>query len=63
MDTRYELSDYLNRPGKTQVSLAKAVGLTQGAVFQMLRSDRSIFVIEREDGSLALEEVKTIGAV
>lgn len=57
---KYTLRDYLDRPGKTQTGLAKDVGLTQGAINQMLKKKRNIFVIEHSDGSLKLEEVRLI---
>ncbi len=60
MAKRLSLKDYLADPANTQVALAKAVGVTQGAIFQMLRAERAIFVIEHPDGRIELEEIKRI---
>ena len=56
------LEKYLSTPGNTQTGLAKKAGLTQGAIFQMVRAGRNIFVIPQADGSVELEEVKRLGA-
>lgn len=60
METRTPLPEYLSRPGNTQVQLAQTVGKTQGAIHQMLKAQRNIFVVEHSDGSLYLEEVKRL---
>lgn len=58
---RYTLQDYLAVDGHTQTGLAKAVGVTQGAINQMVKSGRQIFVIQSDDDSLKLEEVRRLG--
>lgn len=60
METRTPLTEYLSRRENTQVRLAKTVGKTQGAIHQMIKSQRNIFVVEHSDGSLYLEEVKRL---
>jgi hypothetical protein len=52
------LSKYIEIHGQT--GLAKLVGLTQGAVYQMTISERNIFVVET-DNEAALFETKQIG--
>lgn len=52
------LSEFIEIHGQT--GLAKLVGLTQGAVYQMTQSQRNIFVIEN-DTEAALFETKQIG--
>ncbi|MCH8506845.1 MAG: Cro/CI family transcriptional regulator [Ectothiorhodospiraceae bacterium] len=61
MTTRSTLEQYLSQPGRSQAALARRTGVTQGAVHQMLRSGRCIFVVEHDDGSLELQEIKRIG--
>lgn len=59
MPTRTPLIDWLAQPDHTQGGLARAVGITQGAVSQMVRSSRLIFVVE--DGEqIWLEEHKRL---
>jgi len=61
MEKRTSITDYLRPKGEqTQKGLADLVGLTQGAIFQMVRDGRNIFVIEHLDGRVELEEVKRI---
>jgi len=52
------LHKYIEIHGQT--GLAKLVGLTQGAVYQMTISKRNIFVLEN-DTEAALFETKQIG--
>jgi predicted transcriptional regulator len=60
---KYKLSEYLALPGNTQTALAKSVGITQGAVSQMLIKRRPVYVIVRDDGTVELEQVRKIGRV
>lgn len=60
MAIKTELRQYLAMVGNTQVRLAKSVGVTQGAIFQMLKSNRRIVVVEQDDGSLLLEETRQV---
>ncbi|MCF7540615.1 Cro/CI family transcriptional regulator [Pseudomonas petrae] len=53
------LAEYLSEHG-SQPRLATALGITQSAVSQMLKSTRSIFVHVFDDGSLEAVEVKRI---
>lgn len=53
------LAEYLSEHG-SQPRLATALGITQSAVSQMLKSSRSIFVHVFDDGSLEAVEVKRI---
>ncbi|MEM1191529.1 MAG: Cro/CI family transcriptional regulator [Pseudomonadota bacterium] len=51
------LQDYVEEHGQT--TTARRAGLTQGAIWQMLNSDRQIFV--DEDGqTVSLSELKEI---
>lgn len=52
------LSEYQAIHGQTET--ARRAGVTQGAVWQMLQSNRQIFVIEHDDGTVELEEIKKI---
>lgn len=61
MNDGTSLVDYLKRPGKTQSGLAASAGVTQGAIHQMMKSGRSIFVREHDDGRVDLYEIKPIG--
>ena len=54
------LQDYLSNPVNTQTKLAKDVGVTQGAINQMLTSGRTIYVIISGE-HIALEEVRQLG--
>jgi predicted transcriptional regulator len=58
---RVPIAKFIATSGMSQTALAAAVGVTQGAINQMLRSERSIFVITNDDGSLRLEEIKPLG--
>lgn len=44
----------------SQLSVAQAVGISQGAVSKMLRTGRNITVVEHDDGRLELVEEKPI---
>ncbi len=48
------LKDYIKQ-GRTQSEVARALGITQGAVRQMINSDRDIRVIEDNNGIKAYE--------
>lgn len=56
MDRR-TLIDYVNEHGQT--TTARRAGLSQGAIWQMLKSSREIYVIDNGD-SVTLEELKRI---
>lgn len=53
------LAEYVQEHGQT--TTAERLGLTQGAIWQMLRSERDIVVREGDDGSLEAIERKRIG--
>lgn len=53
------LQDYLKE--KTQSELAEAIGVTQGAVWQMVRSGRNIEITINDDGTVTAHEIKPIG--
>jgi len=55
------LADYLRMTGTSQERFAKLVGITQGAIHQMIKKGRSVDVIKGDDGSIRLEETKMIG--
>jgi hypothetical protein len=55
---RTPLSEYVDLHGQTET--ARRAGLTQGSIWQMLKSERRIFVIEHDDGSISLEEHKQL---
>lgn len=56
------LADYVAVHGQT--STARAIGVTQGAVRKMLHTDRRIYVIEHDDGTVtAIEEREPIVVV
>lgn len=57
---RMTLQEYLAIPGNTQTGLAKAVGVTQGAVNQMVNSGRTIYVIDHGT-KVELEEIRRLG--
>lgn len=46
---------------KTQAEAAQAIGVTQGAVGQMLRSGRRIELTISDDGTVQAHEIKPIG--
>jgi hypothetical protein len=52
------LAEYVEIHGQTET--AKRAGLTQGAIWQMLRDGRRIFVTETGEDTVALEEVRSI---
>lgn len=55
---RTSLEQYLE--DKSQASLARAVGLSQGAISKMLRAGRNVMVIEHDDGKIELIEERLI---
>jgi plasmid maintenance system antidote protein VapI len=57
---RIPLKDYLALEGVTQYALARAVGVTQSAISQMVEKGRNVFVIA-DGGVLRLEEVRRLG--
>ena len=64
MTNRTELKEYMRRPlaeRLSQTKLAEAVGVTQGAVWQMINNPaRQVFVLEHDDGRVELEETRLI---
>lgn len=52
------LSKFVQSHGQT--ATAKKLGVTQGAVMQMLRSKRDITIVESHDG-LSAYEIKPVG--
>jgi Cro len=54
-----ELAKYVEQHG--QAETGRRVGLTQGAIWQMLKTKRNIFVIESDSGEISLEERKRLG--
>lgn len=59
MDTEITLQEYLI--GRSQKAVADALGVTQGAVWQMLRKKRDIRVRVTASGELQAFELKPIG--
>lgn len=57
---KYTLEDYLALPGKTKELTARAVGITQGSIYQMQLNKRRIYILESETGEIAMEEIKRI---
>lgn len=61
------MNDYLGAPlkdfakGRTQPQIAELLGITQGAVSQMLKSGRDIRVRDCGDGSFQAVEIKPVG--
>lgn len=58
METSTNLNEYIKTT--TQKTLAQKLGITQGAVSQMLRSGRNIVVREYADGSIEVCEIKLL---
>jgi hypothetical protein len=52
------LQEYVALHGQTET--ARRAGLTQGAIWQMLQSERRVFATELDDGTVQLEEIKPI---
>jgi predicted transcriptional regulator len=44
--------------GRTQSEVAEILGRTQGAVFQMLRDKRHVFITSHLDGTFTAYEIK-----
>ena len=57
--TTITLKKYLEQ--KTQAEVAAEIGVTQGAIWQMLRDQRQIELTIHEDGSVEAKEVKPVG--
>lgn len=61
------MNDYLGVPlkefakGRTQPQIADFLGVTQGAISQMLSSGRDIRVKEYKDGTFQAFEIRSIG--
>lgn len=53
------LSEYVEKHGQTQTAIG--LGVSQGAVWQMLQNERCIFVVESESGHISAYERKPIG--
>lgn len=53
------LKDFLE--GRTQPEVAPLLGVTQGAISHMLKSERKIYVENLPDGSFQAYEIKPIG--
>jgi len=58
-----ELTELLRRPGQTQAGVASRLGVTQGAVSQMVQAKRRVFVVQHPDGRLEAYEKKPVGKV
>lgn len=58
----FTLKEYIHREGHTQNEVAMRLGITQGAVSQMLLSDRDIRVVEKDQNTLQAYELKTVPA-
>lgn len=57
--TKIPLTEYLKQ--KTQAEVASEIGLTQGAIWQMVRSRRRIELTIHDDGRVEAHEIKPIG--
>jgi len=53
------LSKYLEQ--KTQAEVATEIGVTQGAVWQMVRAGRQIELTIYDDGRIEAHEIKALG--
>lgn len=53
------LTDYLKE--KTQAEVAADIGVTAGAVWQMVRAGRQINVTIHDDGKVEAHEIKPLG--
>lgn len=57
--TEQTLNEYLS--DKTQAQVAADLGVTQGAIWSMLRSRRRIMVCTHENGEVEAYEIKPVG--
>ena len=48
--------------GKTQRQVAEAIGRSQGAISQMLKANREIYVITDDDGGISWYEKKVFSS-
>ena len=53
------LSEFVEEHGQT--ATAEKLGVTQGAVWQMLKNKRAIYVVETSNGQLNAFEKKPVG--
>lgn len=56
---RVLLTEFVRR--HRQAEVAEKLGVTQGAISKMLRSDRTIWVVEHPDGRIEAIEERRIG--
>lgn len=53
------LTEYLKQ--KTQAEVASEIGVTQGAVWQMIRAGRQVELTLHDDGRVEAHEIKPLG--
>lgn len=56
---KISLNEYLKE--KTQDEVASEIGVTQGAIWQMVRANRQIELTIHDDGRVEAHEIKPIG--
>lgn len=56
-----ELKELMQQPGQTQESIAEQLGVTQGAVSQMLREKKPVYVVRKSDGTLEAYRKTPVG--
>jgi hypothetical protein len=56
---KMSLTEYLKE--KTLAEAGEAIGVTQGAVWQMVRAGRQIEMTVHDDGSVEAHEIKPLG--
>lgn len=56
---KISLTEYLKQ--KTQAEVASEIGVTQGAVWQMVRAGRQIELTVHDDGRVEAHEIKPLG--
>jgi predicted XRE-type DNA-binding protein len=61
MTKKTPIRKWLEGEGNTQTKLAELVGVTQGAIWQMVNGTRDIFVVETGERTY-LEEIRKIGS-